>query len=298
MKKIFATLLLLVFTSNIVSFAGEAIVIRSDGQIAKKSNLTLSNVDNSKKEYKSMHHNEIDIKNITFDDKFLNKYTNKFNKYSTPIKRSSIFLNELEDYKQYNYPQKDNFNTNDKSIIRVELQDGDYAILNTDAKWNEKYKYAAEYHKDGSLFGIVQIKTIKKTRESATIAFYEYRIWRDGVGGLFGDLKHILFLDFEKKKDKINIAQFIYDKKICIDKLLCCQINNEIYLNDESKNLIVKMKKFEIPTPIKDGETLNETKEVIHEVIIVPLMIIGAIIIAPIAILLLNSLNIDFKTHG
>ena len=32
MKKIFATLLLLVFTSNIVSFAGEAIVIRSDGQ--------------------------------------------------------------------------------------------------------------------------------------------------------------------------------------------------------------------------------------------------------------------------
>ena len=65
-----------------------------------------------------------------------------------------------------------------------------------------------------------------------------------------------------------------------------------------TKNLIVKMKKFEIPTPIKDGETLNETKEVIHEVIIVPLMIIGSIIIAPIAILLLNSLNIDFKTHG
>lgn len=265
MKKIFATLLLLVFTSNIVSFAGEAIVIDSDGQaryenedlntaVVKEAvtNLATEKPDLRGKAEVKVENQEvkINVKDIDENNVDINKYHEKFQKYSK-IETDYFYKLEinkkLKGYKYYNYPIQDNFNEKekDKNRIEISLQDGDYAIINNNIKGMKKYKYAAEYHKDGSLFGIIQIKTIKKTRKSATIAFYEYRQSTSDPSYFYN--KHNMFLDIEKKKDKINIAQFIYKYKIDLKYLICCQINNDLYLNEKSKNLIVKMKKFDIP---------------------------------------------------
>jgi hypothetical protein len=56
-----------------------------------------------------------------------------------------------------------------------------------------------------------------------------------------------MFIDIEKKKDKVNIAQFVYKGSLYSSRLVCAQINNDLYLNKEAKNLIVKMQKFDIP---------------------------------------------------
>ena len=180
MKKIIAILLLFVFTTNVASFAGEVIVIGSDGQaryenedlnipVVKEAvtNLAAENQDlRGKTEVKAENQEvKINIKNLDMNNEDIDKYHDKFCRYSNEDVSyfyTSEINKELKGYKHYNYPQKDNFDLNDKNIIRVELQDGDYAILNTKIKGKRKYKYAAEYHKDGSLFGIVQIKTIHK----------------------------------------------------------------------------------------------------------------------------------------
>lgn len=190
---------------------------------------------------------KINVKNIYMNDETLKKYHEKFYKYTSKDHLYCCMSNieaYLNGYKYYNYPEKDNFDKNDKNIMRFELQDGDYAILDNSVKGHKKYKYIAEYHKDGSLFGVVQVKTIRKTRKSATIAFYEYRR-REKDPSTFVE-KHTMFLDIEKEKSKVNIAQFVYKDEISLANLVCAQINNDLYLDEESKNLIVKMKKFDI----------------------------------------------------
>lgn len=267
MKKIIATLLLLVFTTNIASFAGEVIIIGSDGQaryenedlntpVVKEAvtNLAAEKPDLKGKADVEAENQEIkiNIKNIykSYDknDKTLLKYHEKFVKYLN--RDIDYFLKEnitsnLKGYEKYNFPEKDSFDKNNPKILRFELQNGDYAIMDTTVESNKKYKYAAEYHKDGTLFGIVQIKTILKTRKSVTVQFVEYR--DDGDKYKY---KHIMFIDIEKNKNKVNIAQFVYNHNVYFEHLVCAQINNDLYLNKESKNLIVKMQKFDIPNEV------------------------------------------------
>ena len=316
MKKIIATLLLLVFTTNVVSFAGEVIVIGSDGQ-ARYENEDLNTavvkeaVTNLAAEKQNLKDQievkaekqdvKINIKNLDMNNEDIIKYNNKFYRYSEREVLTFTYDGQLKGYKHYNYPKKDNFDLNDKNIIRVELQDGDYAILNTKIKGKRKYKYAAEYHKDGSLFGIVQIKTIHKTRKSATIAFYEFRLNEEFTSRL--NNKYTMIIDIEKKKDKVDIAQFIYKDGVYSDNLICCQINNDLYLNEESKNLIVKMKKFDIPTKSispQTKDTLNKVGEGALITLASPLILAGgavvlagAVAISPIIIWMLIDISIN-----
>lgn len=332
MKKIIATILIMIFTTNMSALANGVLTIDKAGNIkyeegisinsnsikpqnststeaantisqpekqnlkAKKS-LSEANANNVSLASKTTQQQEtkINVKNIDMNDETLKKYHQKFYKYSNRAYSYSYKNNMdkyLKGYKYYNYPEKDNFDKNDKYIMRFELQDGDYAILDNSVKGNKKYKYAAEYHKDGSLFGVVQIKTIRKIRKSATIAFYEYRQSEENLSKF--NTKHTMFLDIEKEKDKVNIAQFVYKDKISFESLVCAQVNNDLYLNEESKNLIVKMKKFDEPKPSFSGTQGGEiiyiidkasfvagykTRNLFHEVgdaiIEVPLVIFG-----------------------
>lgn len=188
----------------------------------------------------------INVKDIDVNDVLLKDYHEKYKKRDS---KSDIWVSKqtindtLKGYEDYDYPLFDNFNKSDKKILRFELQDGDYAILDTNVKGHKNFKYVAEYHKDGSLFGIVQIKTIHKSRKSATIAFYEYRDeYLD-----FYKIKHLMFVDIKKDNNKNTFAQFIYKDGLDLNNLICAQVNNDLYLNDESKNLIVKMQKFDVP---------------------------------------------------
>lgn len=324
MKKIIATILIMLFATNMSALANGVLTIDKDGNIkyeegltinskliepknstttseqiknnensvAQKSNKTklsgksklqepIANNDSLASQATQQQKVKINVKNIDMNDETLKKYHQKFYKYSNRAYSYSYKNNMdkyLKGYKYYNYPEKDNFDKNDKYIMRFELQDGDYAILDNSVKGNKKYKYAAEYHKDGSLFGVVQIKTIRKIRKSATIAFYEYRQNEEDISKF--NTKHTMFLDIEKEKDKVNIAQFVYKDKISFESLVCAQVNNDLYLNEESKNLIVKMKKFNIPS--EDNVTVNEnTQYAIRAAIMVPVIVVGAAIIAP-----------------
>ncbi len=319
MKKIIATLLLLVFTTNVASFAGEVIVIGSDGQaryenedlnipVVKEAvtNLATENQDlKDQTEIKAENQEvKINIKYLDMNNEDIIKYNNKFRRYSErEVYTVETFTinKDLKGYKHYNYPQKDNFDLNDKNIIKVELQDGDYAILNTKIKGKRKYKYAAEYHKDGSLFGIVQIKTIHKTRKSATIAFYEYRQNEENISEF--NAKHVMFLDIEKKDNKVNVAQFIYKGYAALDTLQCCQINNDLYLDEKAKNLIVKMKKFDIPAESMSPQTKDTLNKVGQGALITlasPLflaegavVLAGAVAISPIIIWAFIDISIN-----
>ncbi len=242
MKKLVATFLLLIFTSNIATFACENV-----SPIASTPVFTPVDV---KKEEESK--TQINIEKFDKQNPDIVKYHNKFEKYSR--KKHSNFnktdINSvLKGYKYYNYPEKDNL----KNVIRIELKDGDYAVLDNSIKGNKKYKYAAEYHKDGSLMGIVQIKTIKKTRKSVTLAFYEYRLSENNK---YFVNNYLMFMDIEKNKKLLppKVVQFIYSKMVDLDSLVCCQIDDDLYLNDNGKNLIVALEDFEYPKASNDAE--------------------------------------------
>ena len=313
MKKILTILLLLSFCTVQGTWAGDVIIIGSDGQaryenedlhtaVVKEAvtNLTTENQDLRGKAEVEAENQEvkINIKNIDDNNEDIKKYHKKFRKYSRRDVShfyTSGINKKLKGYKHYNYPQKDNFDLNDKNIIKVELQDGDYVILNTKIKGKRKYKYAAEYHKDGSLFGIVQIKTIHKTSNTATIAFYEYRQNEENIS-IF-NAKHIMYLDIEKKKDKVDIAQFIYKDREYSDNLICCQINNDLYLNEEAKNLIVKMKKFDIPSESYDNVKDNLIAGVQGVGMVVAAPFIGAVAVVGVPLLFLGIMIFGFDHY-
>ena len=114
MKKIFATFLLLIFTSNFVVFADTT-----------NSKPVFTPVDIQKEKEKQ---DEINITKLDKENPDIVKYHNKFLKYSSQ-KHNNFYKTDinkvLKGYKHYNYPEIDN----STDCIRIELQDGDYAIL-------------------------------------------------------------------------------------------------------------------------------------------------------------------------
>lgn len=261
MKKAITTILLMTFIFSTPVFANNSAAIVSDTPQTQNDKI------------------ETNIQVIEEKDEILNKYNKKFRKYAAGKFESfnkEEINSKLKGYENYFYPQIDNLDKNDSKILKFELQDGDYAILNTNISGCDKYKYAVEYHKDGSLFGIVQIRTIRKTKKTITIQFNEYRVYEDLQVYV---PTHTMFVDIEKTKDKLNIAQFVYKNVLKnnfdINKLVCAQINNDLYLNETSKNLIIEMKKFDVPhTYTKAAENRAENAGTL----------VGSILLAPIAI--------------
>lgn len=244
----------------------EATVIRSDDknfkQASGKNKSTLENKTFFKSENEKI---KLNVKDIDENDKLLMKYHKKFQKYWHD-NAAYLSTSLAKGYEHYNYPEKDNFSQNNPNVLRFELQDGDYAVLKTNVNGCKKYKYAAEYHKDGSLFGIVRIATIYKTRKSKIIQCTEYR----NVGRESYHVKHTMVFNIEKVGKQFNFVQFIYLTEFSQTPILvCAQINNDLYLNDESKNLIIRMKKFDIPK--EENVVISTINDLIGSVLLAPI---------------------------
>ena len=262
MNKVVSYLLMMVFAFNSVCFANEVIFLG-----------TSLEPDNSKKvaeiepvvEIKEENKSEIKIKSIEEYSVPLKKQHDKYDKYLRKMNDNTWIydLDSLKGYKYYNYSFSDNFDKNDKNILRFELQDGDYALFNSNIKGNRKYKYAAEYHKNGELFGIVQIRTIEKKRNSALVVFREYRKESDKF-----TRKHTMVLDIKDDGNIFNARQFIYKNTPWFGNLLCVQINNNVYLSKDAKNLAVKMQKFEIPDKELTSDSFkNKTADTVGSIL-------------------------------
>ena len=249
MKKIIATLLLLVFTTNIASFAGEVIVIGSDGQA--KYEYESKNIPVSQKVIESTKQKNI-LNEVTITDETgkresiyidyrgnvkkienaqitqteqINVDKTKEANYQRIINNAPKTLYNTDSIlSQYGYGKKDNSSKSNKEYMKMNLLDGDYVIGYKDAP------YIAEYHKDRTLMGLAKVEKKKLNDKKGSVVFYEYRVGYNTSTGM--GLKHVLFLDFEKDK---YISQYIYKHD---GKLLCRQINNDIYVASEARNMI------------------------------------------------------------
>lgn len=134
------------------------------------------------------------------------------------IKKEKPEISCIEFYKKthlnekYGYTTNDNGRYHDMEDIRyvrdideqrgrtvVPLCDGDYAVWN--AKNNSFFRriqYAVEYHKDGSLFGVIKIRRISRNK----YAFYEYRLNEPENGFVY--LKHVLV--YYKTKNPVTFV--------------------------------------------------------------------------------------------
>ena len=233
MKKIFSILLVMLMFNITVC------PVFAESTKAKEINLEYQQVDKS---------NNANIKTLDNNDSTLIKYNKKFKKYLDNF-HYKVFKSDLvicsEHQKTNCYPMVDNFDMNNSSIIKINLLNGDYAIINKDVKSGDKEnKYAAEYNKNGELMGAVKIQTIKKSKKKVLLSFAEYRIQEDDYYSL--KLKHTMFLDIKQKGKKVDYKQFIYKFKGEKDyDLICWQNNNEIYVDEENQNLIVELKNFQ-----------------------------------------------------
>ena len=95
---------------------------------------------------------------------------------------------------------------------------------------------------------------------------------------------------------------------LTFDSLICAQIDKDLYLTDESRNLIVQMKKFEVPEVVnkqniqktkKERTTNNDEStqkefnlsETVANIIIAPIAVVGFILLSPLIIWFIDSLG-------
>lgn len=118
------------------------------------------------------------------------KSTISYDEIESILKRYRYFTKDCENLQDYLEPEND-------GRIELPLCDGDYAVWNSKMfdregpfytvwKGRKAVQYAAEYHANRALMGIVKMKKIDKEK----YAFYEYRINTPENG--FANLKHIL----------------------------------------------------------------------------------------------------------
>ena len=128
---------------------------------------------------------------------------------------AEISYKEIQDAalsKKYGYVTNDNRRYHDMEDISyvhdideqrgrtvVPLCDGDYAVWNTkNNSFFRRIQYAVEYHKDGSLFGVIKIRRISRNK----YAFYEYRLNEPENGFVY--LKHVLV--YYKTKNPVTFV--------------------------------------------------------------------------------------------
>ena len=88
-------------------------------------------------------------------------------------------------------------------------------------------------------------------------------------------LTHVMFIDVKQKGKKVDLKQFIYkynetdykEREVKVKfSLICWQNNNNIYVDENNQNLIVKLKDFEQPEVqmttkdklVKTGNTIKD----------------------------------------
>ena len=111
----------------------------------------------------------------------------------------------------------------------------------------------------------MQIRTIEKKRNSALVVFREYRKESDKF-----TRKHTMVLDIKDDGNIFNARQFIYKNTHWFGNFLCVQINNNVYLSKDAKNLAVKMQKFEIPDKELTSDSFkNKTADVAWDILFI-----------------------------
>ena len=164
MKKIFSILLVMLMFNITVC------PVFAESTKAKEINLEYQQVDKS---------SNINIKTLDKNSFKIKKYNKKFkkhlDKFNYELSKSNLVI--CSKYAKSNcYPMVDNFDMNNPSIIKINLLNGDYAIINENIKsFDEKLKYAAEYDVNGELIGIIEINTIKNENKEILLSFAEYR---------------------------------------------------------------------------------------------------------------------------
>lgn len=174
MKKIIAIFLVLTFLSSNMTFCCGA--QNKEYQIQLQNKSTSAFTQEEIKKIIAAHYDDI-LKIIK--------------KEKSEISYSSIepACNDYREYDNERIPAEDE----ERGRTVLPLCDGDYAVWNTKSKYRSVFRrmqYAAEYHEDGKLFGIIKIKRIKKDK----YAFYEYR-FKGAKKSLRDDtlcLKHVL----------------------------------------------------------------------------------------------------------
>lgn len=253
MKKVLTTLLLLTFCTAQATMAGDVIIIGSDGQAryedGRKNIPVTQNVIENTKQKNIL--NEITVTDSTgrkesiyidykgnvkkVDEEQITQTVQAADKTKEADCQSIVKYAQKNLYNidsilsQYGYSKKDNSAKSKKEYMKMNLLDGDYAIA------YKNVPYIAEYHKDGTLMGLAKLDKKELTENKGSVVFYEYRSGYNTTSGM--GLKHVLFLNFEKGK---YISQYIYDVN---GKLLCRQINNDIYVTEEARNMIPDWKK-------------------------------------------------------
>ena len=293
MKKILTTLLLLSFCTVQVTCAGDVIIIGSDGQ-AKYEDES-KNIPVSQKVIESTKQKNI-LNEVTITDETgkresiyidyrgnvkkieneqisqteqINVDKTKEAEHQRVVRNATKALYNVDSIlAQYGYGKKDNSSKSNKEYMKMNLLDGDYVIGYKDTP------YIAEYHKDGTLMGLAKLDKKDLTENKGSVVFYEYRVGYNTSTGM--GLKHILFLDYEKDK---YISQYIYNVN---GKLLCRQINNDIYVASEARNMIPDWsKKTTMKAVVYNKNNSKDKEEILDAVTTVagaPFVVTGRII--------------------
>ena len=240
MKKLIS-ILLVIFISNITIFPAFA-----EETKLKEINVEYQSIDEQDK----ININKLDKNNLT-----LQWYEKKLKKYLPIDKWGKISVVCYEYMVENCYPKKDNFDKNNSSIIKINLKDGDYVIINENIKSdNKKLKYAAEYDKNGEILGIVQIKTIKNSKKRILLSFEEYRLKDKEIEKR--NLENIKQLETDKAKiqEKINrIKKKITEKQ---------QTENKKFLAENEKaaaqirEYLIQLKRYKPNT--KEHEAIKK----------------------------------------
>ena len=279
MKKILSILLLLAFCSVQGTFAADVVIIGSDGQARyENENKNIPTIQTNNGGYSKMDFTD-NNKNASKSVKVISNWINKTFEPGL-IKYIDNIPKEIADYnsllKKYGYELKDNGLQGKKSYTIYELLDGDYVRENQDCP------IMAEYHKDGTLMGIVikefVIKEHTICKNLKTDSAYIYREYRINSNNK-AELKHVMFKFSKSYKDaaidsRCIFCCYIYDKK---GKLLCRRLDystyddngniveriDDIYVAEGSRNMISNLKKektyFYTSTPKKVREAVENS---------------------------------------
>lgn len=173
------------------------------------------------------------------------------------------FFNEIKDFKvktisdtnvnkvlaNYGYKTTTKDIANNRHYLKMDLLDGDYILI----RRRPYVTWLAEYSKDGKLMGLIKIITgANRYDNSQKVSFFEYRLGYNTNSEKEMGLKHVLFIRVEK--DKSISEQYIYNSE---GELLCAQENDNTYLAESVRNMLLVEPKDEIKainkTAIKDN---------------------------------------------
>lgn len=156
-----------------------------------------------------------------------------FNEYDKVLREYGFGYNSYEQNKQY---------------VKFELLDGDFAIV---------YKgspYIGEYHRNKNLMGLIKYNLIKINNSENIEIYSEYRFKEPSNNALQKEqikLKHVLFVH---NKRNCKTAQYIYDFS---GNLLCRQIGEDIYIADDTRNLLPDWNNYTTVTVYHDRSADN-----------------------------------------